>query len=257
MTIHKTAIVDPRAEIDPAVEIGPYAVIEGKVKIAAGTRVMAHAFITSNTTIGPDNIIFPFAVLGNAPQDLSYGGEESYLKIGKGNTFREGTSIHRGSKEGAATIIGDGNLLMGYSHIAHDCVVGNRVIIANGALIAGHVQIEDQVFISGNVTIHQFVRLGRLSMLGGLARAGQDVPPYMLVGDGDNFIRSINVVALRRAGFSPEVRKKIKRAYKILYHSGLNVSQALEVMEEEELGPEVAHLIEFIRGSKRGICKHA
>ena len=257
MSIHPTAIVDPRAEIDPAAEIGPGVVIEGKVKIAAGTKVLAHAFITSNTTIGPDNIIHPFAVLGNVPQDLSYGGEESYLKIGKGNTFREGCSVHRGSKEGSATIIGDSNLLMGYSHIAHDCVVGNRVIMANGALVAGHVHIEDQVFISGNASIHQFVRMGRLSMLGGMARAVKDVPPYMLVGDGDDVIRAINVVALRRAGFGPEVRKKIKRAYKILYRSGLNVSQALEVMEKEELGPEVAHLIEFIRGSKRGICKHA
>ncbi len=257
MSIHKTAIVDPRAEIDPGAEIGPYVVIEGRVKIAAGTRVMAHAFITSNTTIGPDNVIHPFAVLGHTPQDLSYHGEESYLKIGKGNTFREGSSIHRGSKEGSSTVIGNRNLIMGYSHIAHDCVIGSEVIIANGALVAGHVHIEDQVFISGNVVVHQFVRLGRLAMLGGVARAGQDVPPYMLLGDGASVIRAINVVALRRAGFAPEVRRKIKRAYKILYHSGLNVSQALEVMEKEELGPEVAHLIEFIRASKRGICKHA
>ena len=257
MTIHQTAIIDPRAEIDPQAEIGPYVVIEGKVRIAAGTRVMAHAFITSNTSIGPDNVIHPFAVLGHAPQDLSYRGEETCLKIGRGNIFREGCSIHRGSREGSATVIGDRNLIMGYSHVAHDCVIGNEVIIANGALVAGHVHIEDQVFISGNVVVHQFVRLGRLAMLGGMSRAGQDILPYLLLGHGENLIRAVNVIGLRRAGFGPEVRKKIKRAYKIIYHSGLNVPRALKVMEDEDLGPEVEHMIEFIRGSKRGIAKPA
>jgi len=156
MTIHKTAIIDPAAEIDSSVEIGPYVIIEGPVRIGAGSRLMAHAFISSNTEIGPDNVIFPFSVIGAAPQDLSYSNEKSYLKIGKGNTIREGVSIHRGSKEGGATVIGDNNFIMGYSHIAHDCVIGNEVIIANGALLAGHVHVDDQVFISGNVVIHQF-----------------------------------------------------------------------------------------------------
>ncbi|MDP8215627.1 MAG: acyl-ACP--UDP-N-acetylglucosamine O-acyltransferase [Candidatus Euphemobacter frigidus] len=256
MSVHKTAIVDPAAEIDPGVEIGPYAIIEGKVKIAAGTRVMAHAYITSNTTIGPDNVIHPFAVLGHAPQDLSYRGEESFLQIGRGNTFREGCSVHRGSKEGFATVIGDNNFLMGYCHVAHDCILGNEVIIANGALLAGHVHIADKAFISGNATIHQFVEIGTLAMIGGLARVTKGVPPYMTVV-GDSRVVSMNVVGLKRAGFTPEERVKIKRAYKLLYHSGLNVSQAVKAIEKEDLGPGAEAILNFISRARRGICKHA
>lgn len=256
MSIHKSAIIDPAAEIDEGVEIGPYAIIEGKVKIAAGTRVMTHAYITSNTTIGPDNEIHPFAVLGNAPQDLSYQGEESYLTIGRGNIFREGVSVHRGSKEGSATVIGDNNFFMGYSHIAHDCVVGNEVVIANAALLAGHVHIDDKVFISGNVAIHQFVDIGTLSMLGGVAGVSKGVPPYMTVV-GRNEITGLNIVGLKRAGFTPEERLKVKRAYKLLYHSGLNVKQAVEAIEKEGLGRGAEAIVDFIRRSRRGICKHA
>lgn len=256
MPIHKTAVIDPQAEIDPAAEIGPYVVIEGKVRIASGNRIMAHAYITGNTTVGPDNSIHPYAVLGHAPQDLSYQGEESYLRIGRGNTFREGCSVHRGSKTGSRTVIGDNNFLMGYCHVGHDCVIGNEVIIANGALVAGHVQVEDKVFISGNASIHQFVRIGILTMIGGLARVVKDVPPYMLL-EGNSTIRGINVVGLRRAGFGPQERAQVKRAYKLLYHSGLNVTQALEAMEKEDLGPAGARIVVFVRDSRRGICKHA
>lgn len=256
MSIHKTAIIDPAAEIDEGVEIGPYAIIEGKVKIAAGTRVMSHAYITSNTTIGPDNEIHPFAVLGNAPQDLSYRGEESYLTIGRGNIFREGCSVHRGSREGFATVIGDDNFFMGYSHIAHDCVVGNEVVIANGALLAGHVHVDDQVFISGNVVIHQFVEIGRLAMLSGLARVSKGVPPFMTVVERNSII-GLNVVGLKRAGFTPEERVKVKRAYKLLYHSGLNVKQAVEAIEREELGPGAQAIVDFIHRARRGICGRA
>lgn len=255
MSIHQTAIIDPRAEIDPGAEIGPYVVIEGRVKIAAGTRVMNHAYITSNTEIGPDNVIHPFAVLGHEPQDLSYRGEDTYLKIGKGNTFREGSSIHRGSKEGSATVIGDNNFIMGYSHIAHDCVIGNEVIIANASLLAGHVHVEDKAFLSGNVVIHQFVKIGTLAMVGGLSRVNKDVPPYMIM-ELDSLIKGINVIGLKRAGLNPAQRVQIKRAYKLLYRSGFNVRQAVEAMEKENLGPEVSHLIDFIKESRRGICKH-
>ena len=256
MSIHKTAIVDPRAEIDPEAEIGPYVVIEGKVKIAARTRVLAHAFISSNTTIGPDNIIHPFAVLGHTPQDLSYRGEESYLKIGKGNTLREGCSIHRGSKEGTATVIGDNCFIMGYSHIAHDCVIGDEVIMANGVLLAGHVHVEDKAFLSGYVSVHQFVSIGTLAIIGGLSRVKKDVPPYLIM-ELDSLIRGVNVIGLRRAGLTPPQRVQIKRAYKLLYRSGFNVRQAVEAIEKEDPGPEVSHLIDFIKESRRGICKHA
>lgn len=256
MSIHRTAIVDPRAEVSPDAEIGPYVVVEGKVTIAPGTRVMAHAYITGTTTIGPDNIIHPFAVLGHAPQDLAYRGEDTRLKIGRGNTFREGCSVHRGSKADSCTIIGDNNFLMGYSHVAHDSVIENETIIANGALLAGHVHIEDKAFISGNVTVHQFVNVGALTMVGGLSRVTKDVPPYMLL-EGNSTIRGINVVGLRRAGFSGEERARVKRAYKLLYHSGLNITQALEAIEREDLGEAAEKIVEFIRKSERGICKHA
>jgi len=256
MSIDKTARVDKEAEVDPGAEIGPYAIIEGKVKIGPGTRVISHAYITGNTTIGPDNTIHPFAVLGHAPQDLSYRGEETTLTIGRGNTFREGCSIHRGSKADSGTIIGDDNFIMGYSHAGHDVVIGNEVIIANGALLAGHVSVADRAFISGNVTVHQFVRIGELTMIGGLSRVGKDVPPYMLM-EGDSTVKGINVIGLRRAGFSPEERLRIKRAYKLLYHSGLNVSQALAAIEKENLGPAGEAIVNFIRDSRRGICKHA
>ncbi len=256
MPIHETAIIDPRAEIDPAAEIGPYVVIEGKATIGAGTRVMAHAYISGTTTIGQDNIVHPFAVLGHAPQDLSYRGEDTCLQIGRGNTFREGCSIHRGTKPGSGTVVGDNNFLMGNSHIGHDSIVGSEVIIANGALISGHVNIEDKAFISGNTTVHQFVNIGTQTMIGGLSRVTKDVPPYMLL-EGSSTIRGINVVGLRRSGFDGEQRARIKRIYKLLYHSGLNTTQALEAIEGEDLGDEAKTIVEFIRKSKRGICKHA
>ncbi len=256
MTIHRTAVVDPAAEIDPGAEIGPYAIIEGKVKIAAGTRVMPHVYITSNTTIGPGNVIHPFAVLGNAPQDLSYRGAETFLRIGEGNTIREGCSIHRGSKEGGATVVGDNNFLMAYCHLGHDCVVGNEVIIANGALLAGHVHVEDKAFISGNVIIHQFTDVGSLTMLGGGAKVTKGVPPFMMLVER-GLVVGLNVVGLRRAGFSAEDLRRVKRAYQILYRSGLNVSQAVAQIEQEDLGPRAAAIVDFIRRSRRGISRHA
>lgn len=252
MTIHKTAVIDPMAEIDSSVEVGPYVVIEGPVKIGPRTRIMSHAYLSSNTSIGPDNVIFPFTVIGEPPQDLSYQGEKSYLKIGKGNIIREGVSIHRGSREDYMTVIGDNNFIMGYSHIAHDCRIGNEVIIANGALLAGHVHVDDQVFISGNAVIHQFVEIGRLAMLGGLARVSKGVPPFMTVVER-NAVRGLNVVGLKRAGFSPTERTMIKRAYKLLYRSGLNVKNAVEAIEKEELGPGAEAIVNFIRRARRGI----
>jgi len=256
MTIHRTAVVDPAAEIDAGAEIGPYAIIEGKVKISAGTRVLAHAFITSNTSIGPDNVIHPFAVLGNTPQDLGYRGAETFLRIGKGNIIREGCSIHRGSKEGSATVVGDNNFLMAYSHLGHDCVIGNEVVIANGALLAGHVHVEDRAFISGNAVVHQFCDIGSLTMIGGAAKVTKGVPPYMMLVERGAVV-GLNVVGLKRAGFSPEDRRRLKEAYRLLYHSGLNVSQAVAEIEQQDLGPGAAALVDFIRRSRRGISRHS
>jgi UDP-N-acetylglucosamine acyltransferase len=255
MAIHPTAIIDRRAEIDPSVEIGPYVVIDGPVKIAAGCRVMAQSYLNGRTEIGPDCVIHPFAVLGHLPQDLTWKETDTGLKVGRGNVFREGCSIHRATRPGASTLIGDYNYLMGYSHVGHDGVVGNRVIMANGALLAGHVTVQDGAFISGDVAVHQFVRIGRLVMLGGQARVGKDVPPFMLL-EGDSNIRGINVVGLRRAGFTAEQRSRVKSVFSLLYRSGLNVTQALAEIEKAGLDPEGAEIVSFIKSSRRGICSH-
>lgn len=256
-TIHPTAIVDPRAELDESVEIGPHVIIEGPVRIGPRTRVMANAFLTGDTEIGADNVIHVGCVIGHTPQHLGYKGAPTGVRIGHGNEFREYVTVHRAAEEGHYTIIGDRCYFMAMSHVAHDCTIGNEVVVANGALLAGHVRVEDQVFISGNVGIHQFCAVGRLAMIGGLAKIVKDVPPFMLV-DGQSEISGINIVGLRRAGFDAATREKIRQAYKLLYRSGLNTSQALEKLEEE-LGDcePVQHLIAFIRASKRGIAGHA
>ncbi|AXA35728.1 Acyl-[acyl-carrier-protein]--UDP-N-acetylglucosamine O-acyltransferase [Candidatus Sumerlaea chitinivorans] len=254
--IHPTAIVDPKAEIDPSVEIGPYVIIEGPVQIGPRTKIFAHAHLCGNTVIGADNEIHMGCVIGHTPQHLGYRGQPTGVRIGDGNVFREYVTIHRGSEEGSHTVVGDRCYFMAMSHIAHDAVVGNEIIVANGTLLAGHVHIEDKVVLSGNVGIHQHCRIGTLAMIGGLSKIVQDIPPYMLV-DGSSKVCGINVVGLRRAGFDASTREKIKRAYKLLYRSNLNVSQALEAIEQE-LGdcPQIQHLIGFIRASKRGIASH-
>ncbi len=253
--IHPAAIVSKKAELDE-IEIGPYVIVEDDVKIGKGTKVMAHAHISSGTTIGRDCEIHMGAVLGHIPQHLEFKGAKSYLKVGDRNIFREYFSVHRGLKEGSSTVIGNDNFFMGFSHVAHDCQVGNSVVMCNGALLAGHVVIEDRVFIGGNAAIHQFVKIGTLAMLGGLTRVIKDVPPYMLV-EGNSEVCSLNVVGLRRSNLSESAKAQIKQVYKLLYRSNLNVSQALDAIQKlGDLEEEVKHIIEFIKSSERGICKH-
>ncbi len=253
--IHPTAIVSKKAEID-AVEIGPYAIIEDDVAIGKGTKIMAHAYICSGTTIGRDCEIHMGAVLGHVPQHLQFEGGKSYLKAGDRNIFREYSSVHRGFKEGSSTVIGNDNFLMGFSHVAHDCRIGNNVVICNGALVAGHVVAEDKVFISGNVTIHQFIKIGTLAMIGGLARVNKDVMPYMLI-EGDSEVCSLNLVGLKRSDINEKAKAQIKNIYKLIYRSGLNVSHALEeIAKVSNLTDEAKHMVEFIKSSERGICKH-
>lgn len=253
--IHQTAIVSKKAELDD-VEVGPYAIIEDDVKVGKGAKVMAHAYIASGTTVGKDCEVHIGAVLGHIPQHLGFKGEKSYLKVGDRNIFREYCSVHRGLKEGSSTTIGNDNFFMGFSHVAHDCHVGNNVIMCNGVLLAGHVVIEDKVFMGGNTAVHQFTKIGTLVMIGGLARVNKDVPPYMLV-EGDSEVCSLNVVGLKRSDLSEETKVQIKKAYKLLYRSDLNVSQAVEAVQKiGDLTEEVRHIIEFIKSSERGICKH-
>ena len=253
--IHPTAVIDPRAEIEPDVEIGPYAVIEGAVHIGRGVKVWPHAYLSAPLEIGEESQVHIGAILGHQHQALrepQAGG----VRIGKRTIVREYATVHRASQAGAWTSIGSDCLLMGFSHVAHDCAVGNRVILANGALVAGHVTIEDKAILSGHVAVHQFVRIGALAMIGGLARVNKDVPPYFLV-KGDSEVWAVNAVGLKRAGISEQGRMAIREAYRLLYRSGLNTTQALKALQAmKSSSPEVGHLIRFVQESRRGICRH-
>jgi UDP-N-acetylglucosamine acyltransferase len=253
--IHSTAIVSKHAEIDPTVEVGPYAIIEDDVRLAKAVKIYAHAYICNGTRVGEGTEVHMGAVLGHLPQDIAFQGKKTYLEIGKKNIIREYVTIHRGTKENTKTEIGDENFLMGLCHVGHNVRLGNRVIIANGALLAGYVTVEDQVFISGNVVIHQFCNIGRLAMIGGFSGVNKDVPPYMTVR-GPSSVWSVNLVGLRRAGFSRSAITEIKEAFRLIYRSDMNTDQALEKILETNPGDEVKALVRFIKNSKRGICKY-
>jgi len=254
VTIHPTAVIDPSAEIDSNVTIGPYVVIDGPVRLRGGTRVMAHAYLTGWTEIGADNEIHPAVVIGDAPQDTAYKGEETYLKIGNRNIIREHAQIHRGTAPGSSTIVGDDNFLMANSHIGHNCRLGNNVILANGALLAGYVEVGNNVFISGNCVVHQFVRIGDYSLMRGLSATSRDVPPYAII-DWQHTVRAVNVVGLKRAGFDERRIRKIKEAFRILFRKGRNLSLAVKELEgQRTAGNDVPALLDFIKASKRGVC---
>jgi UDP-N-acetylglucosamine acyltransferase len=255
MNSHPTAIVSQKAEIDTTVRIGPFAIIEDDVKLARNVRVHAHAYIANGARIGEGTEVHMGAVLGHVPQDVAFKGKRSFLKIGKNNVIREYVTIHRGTKESTATEIGDGNFFMTHSHVGHNCRVGNKAILANGALIAGYVEVDDGAFISGNVVVHQFCRVGKLALIGGFSGVNKDVPPYMIVR-GPSEVRAVNVIGLSRAGFEKGAIKEIKEAYRLIYKSGLNTSQATAKILRDSPGREVAHLVDFIGKSKRGICRH-
>jgi len=259
LSIHPTAVINPRAEIAGGVEIGPYAVIEDNVKIAPRVKILANAYICEWTEIGEDSEIHMGAVIGHLPQDLAFRKKITYLKIGKRNVIREYVTIHRGTHEGSSTVIGDDNFIMGFVHIGHNCQIGNNVVICNASALSGYVEVEDRAFISGYSLIHQFVRIGAISMLSPRTRLRKDVPPYMLLSPtrGKDSVYGINVTGLRRAGFSQGVRSGIKRAYKIIYRSGLKLPDAISELESRDLGPEVQHLIDFLKKpSKRGLSPH-
>lgn len=257
MSIHPTAIVAPGAELAEGVEIGPYAVIGPDVRIGRGTTVGAHAVIEGRTTIGEGNRIFPFAALGAIPQDLKYRGEPAELVIGSENRIREFTTMHIGTAGGGGvTSIGDRNLFMNFSHVAHDCRIGNRVVFANGATLAGHVLVEDHVIVGGLAAVHQFVRLGESSMLGGGAMVVQDVPPFCVVQGDRAGLAGLNVEGLRRRGLSEDDVRTLRGAYRTLFRSGLTARDAIRKLREEQaLGGAVEHLLQFVETSKRGICR--
>ncbi len=255
-SIHPTAIVDPGAEIGSGATIGPYAVIEDKVRIGAGTVVGPHAFLRRFTDVGDACRIHAHAVLGDWPQDTAFDPKtESYLRIGARCQIREGVTLHRGTKPGTATEVGEGCFLMVNSHLGHNVRLGASVIIANGALLAGYVEVGAGAFISGNCLLHQFTRVGRLAILAGGTAINKDVPPFCKTrGLAPNTVIGLNVVGLKRAGFGAEERQAVKRAFAILYQSGLNVSQAVARLKQEPSGP-AREFTDFIESSRRGICR--
>jgi UDP-N-acetylglucosamine acyltransferase len=257
MSIHPQAVVAPGAELADGVEIGPFAVIGSEVRIGRGTTVGAHAVIEGRTTIGERNRIFQFAALGAIPQDLKYHGEQTTLVIGDENQIREFTTMHIGTEGGGGvTSVGNRNLFMNFSHVAHDCQIGNRVVFANGATLAGHVIVEDHVIVGGLSAVHQFVRLGESSMLGGGAMVVQDVPPFCVVQGDRAGLVGLNVEGLRRRGFADEDLRALRVAYRTLFRSGLTVRDAIRKMREEQpLGAAAERMVRFVESSKRGICR--
>jgi UDP-N-acetylglucosamine acyltransferase len=255
--IHETALVDPSADLDADVEVGAYSVIGPGVKIGKGTRVRSHAVIEGNTSIGEGNLIFQFATVGSAPQDLKYRGEDSRLVIGDHNTIREFVSLNPGTTGGGmVTRLGSYNLLMMYCHIAHDCLLGDRNIIANGATLGGHVVVEDYVIAGGLVGIHQFVKVGNGALLGAGSMVSKDVPPYCNATGDRARLKGLNVEGLRRRGFAKEQIEAIRKAYRIFFQSGLTAKAALKKARKELPGsPEVERMAVFIENSKRGICR--
>lgn len=254
--IDPRAIVSSSAEIGEQVSIGPFTIVEDDVVIGDGTTIAANALIGRGARIGRECRIHHGAVVGHEPQDLKYRGEPTTCEIGDGTVVREYAALHRGTGEGGRTIIGSDCFLMGYVHIAHDCVVGNKVIMANAATLAGHCVVEDHVIIGGLTPVHQFVRIGRHAMIGGGLRVSKDVPPFILAGQDPLSFQGLNSVGLRRRGFAPSAIAALEKAYGILYNSRLNVSQAVaRVKDDPEIAGvvEVQIVLEFIAGSTRGI----
>ncbi len=254
--IHPTAIIYPGAQIAPNVEIGPYAVIGGEVTIGEGTIVHPHVVITGHTVVGKNCEFFQGASIGEAPQDLKYKGEDTMTILGDGVVIRECATVHRAVGDGNETRIGNNVLMMAYTHVAHNCIVGNNVIMSNCATLAGHVIVEDRAVIGGLTAVHQFTKVGRNCMCGGMSRISQDVPPFVIVAGNPAHVSGLNSVGIQRAGISLDVRKELKKAYKILYNSGLSLPDAIDKMEQElDSCEEVEHFMRFLRAVERGICR--
>jgi len=253
--ISSTSIISPQAKIADNVSVGPFCVIEDDVEIGAGTRLDSHVVIKRYTTLGEDNHLYPGVVLGNDPEDRNFTGERSYLKIGRRNVFRENSSASRGTPPESATVIGDDNYIMIGTHIAHNCRIGNNIVVCNNCSLAGYVEVGDGAFLSAGVLVHQFSKIGRLAMISGNTRVNLDVPPFVLASDYSVTAHGLNLVGLRRAGFSKDAILQLKQAYQILYRSRLPLEEALDRIAKEIPTPEARHLVEFIRHSKRGICR--
>jgi UDP-N-acetylglucosamine acyltransferase len=253
-SIHPSAIVSKAAELGEGVEVGPYCVIGEHVRIGAGTRLMSHVVIDGLTTIGAGCTLFPFACIGTQTQDLKYQGGKTYVEIGDRTTLREYVTVNSGTSEGEVTRVGASCHIMAYCHVAHACKVGNGVIMSNAATLAGEVTVDDNAVIGGLTAVHQFCRIGTMSMVGGCSGVTQDVPPYLMAVGRPAEAVGLNAVLLRRKEMTPELRGAIKDVYRILYRRGLNTKQALELIEKEVPRlPEIEGMVRFARDSKRGL----
>ena len=253
MAIHPTAIIDRRAAIDATADIGPYVVIDGPVVVGAGTQVMAHAVLSGDTQIGRDNVIHYGAVIGHVPQDLSYRGAPTGLRIGDRNVIREHAEVHRATRTERPTRLGDDNFLFARAHVAHDCQLGNGILVASGAMLAGHCVVGDRANVSGNCVVHQFVRIGRLALLRGGSRTSRDVPPFAIM-DWTHTVRAVNRIGLRRAGFTADRIRALQHAFATLFRTRRNLRAAVAEVEAGPMSTEVAELVAFIRASTRGVC---
>ncbi|MBI4536047.1 MAG: acyl-ACP--UDP-N-acetylglucosamine O-acyltransferase [Ignavibacteriae bacterium] len=254
--INLRAEVSSKAHLGSNVSIGPFTIVEDGAVIGDGTVVGGNALIGGGARIGKDCRIHHGAIVGHMPQDLKYAGEPTTCEIGDRTVIREYTTLHRGTGDTGRTIIGSDCFIMGYVHIAHDCVIGNKVIMSNAAMLAGHCIVEDNVTLGGILAIHQFVRIGRHSMIGGGLRVGKDIPPYSLAGGEPLRFEGLNSIGLRRRGFSREVLDILEKTFNVLYYTGLNVTQALEKIRKDQslmAFQEVQHVVQFISDSQRGI----
>jgi UDP-N-acetylglucosamine acyltransferase len=251
--IHAMAMVHPGAQLDPSVHVGPYAVIDDGVSLGPESVVGPHCHITGKTSIGARNRFHSGCVIGDAPQDLKYKGEPTGLRIGDDNVFREQATVHRSNTPAEDTVIGNGCYLMVNSHLGHNAVLGNQVILANGALLSGHVVVGDRAFISGNCLVHQFVRIGTLALMQGGSRISKDLPPFT-IARGGNHICGLNVIGLRRAGFTAGQRMELKRLYRLLFRSRLPLNEALSQAGDVALDSPARRLLDFAASTKRGLC---
>jgi UDP-N-acetylglucosamine acyltransferase len=253
--IHPSAIIHPQAQIGTGCEIGPFCLIGEHVVLGNGCKLHSHVVIDGHTQLGAGNEIFPFASIGLKTQDLKWQGGVTRTEIGDHNTFREYVTVHSATSNGNVTRIGSHNNVLAYSHIAHDCTLGSHIIMSNCATLAGHVTVEDHAVISISA-VHQFCRIGKLSMIGGCSKVVQDVPPYMIADGNPAETRTINKVGLDRHGVPDETQNSLKQAYRILFRSGLSIPNALVKIEQDLPSlPEVQHLLQFVRASERGISK--
>lgn len=250
--VHPTAQIHPEAQLDKSVRVGPYSVIGPHVVIGPNTRIASHVVIDGWTRIGADNEIFPGAVIGTAPQDIRYRGEESHVRIGDRNVIREYVTINRANNSMGVTVVGNDNLFMANSHVAHNCVLGNGIIMTNYVGLAGHVEVEDFVVLGGYAGVHQFVRVGTMAMVGGSAKVIKDIPPYSIVDGQPARIYEINSIGLKRRGIKSNVRAALRQAFRLLTRSGLNLPDALEAIQRQvPASPEIDHLISFMGQKSR------